>query len=359
MDADSHSARPATDATTDLSQRSTSASPPSGRLGRLASYARLLLAECWCYARWLALFAIGWTIRLLTANSRWGRERVIAIGNCLFPRQYPDSIYSDYEGYVNGIESTLAPYTKLSAADQWLTGRRILDLGSGLGQYSSLLLEHGAEEVVALEYQAEKSEWSAKRFGGRQRRLQTVVGSADALPMEDASFDAVFSHTVFEHLPDVPEALREVRRVLRPGGCCLLSYNFLHHRGGHHLFPYIHFPWPLAIVDEALLCEYWSDRLAADQQQGKMGFYPQGCRVTSLSEGNEIHLNRIRFADFERMVAEAGLEIAARRSSEPLGRLIPLLRRVPLIKDAMTGTVYYVLRAAQPLPVRREARHAA
>lgn len=320
---------------------------------RLTVYAKLLCGEVWCYLRWSVLFAVGWTTRLLTFNSRAGQRLVIAFGNRLFPRQYPDSVYTDYEGYVTGIESTLVPYAKLSSLDGWLTGRKVLDLGSGLGQYSRLLLQQGASEVVGLEYQAEKSEWSAARFG--HERFRAVVGSADALPMEDASFDTIFSHTVFEHLPDVPGALREIRRVLRPDGCCLLSYNFLHHRGGHHLFPYIHFPWPLAIVDEGLLCEYWSDALAADQRQGKMGFYPAGCRVTSLSEGNEIHLNRIRFEAFERMVGEAGLVIAARRSSEPLGRVLPLLRRLPLVKDAMTGTVYYMLRPA----VQQERRHAA
>jgi ubiquinone/menaquinone biosynthesis C-methylase UbiE len=45
-----------------------------------------------------------------------------------------------------------------------------------------------------------------------------VTGSVYALPFPDASFDAVFSHALFEHLARPADALAELKRVLRPGG---------------------------------------------------------------------------------------------------------------------------------------------
>jgi SAM-dependent methyltransferase len=45
-----------------------------------------------------------------------------------------------------------------------------------------------------------------------------VVGDAYELPFPDGSFDAAFAHAVFMHLGDPVRALREIRRVLRPGG---------------------------------------------------------------------------------------------------------------------------------------------
>ena len=48
--------------------------------------------------------------------------------------------------------------------------------------------------------------------------VETVACEAAELPFEDDSFDLVFGHAVLHHLPDLPAAFREFRRVLRPGG---------------------------------------------------------------------------------------------------------------------------------------------
>jgi SAM-dependent methyltransferase len=49
------------------------------------------------------------------------------------------------------------------------------------------------------------------------------VASAYELPFEEGSFDAVFSHALFEHLSDPITALRQMARVLRPGGALGVS----------------------------------------------------------------------------------------------------------------------------------------
>jgi SAM-dependent methyltransferase len=50
-----------------------------------------------------------------------------------------------------------------------------------------------------------------------------VIGPAEALPFEDASFDVVVATQMLEHVPDPPRVLSEAHRVLRPGGVLLLS----------------------------------------------------------------------------------------------------------------------------------------
>lgn len=74
-----------------------------------------------------------------------------------------------------------------------------------------------------------------------------------------------------------------------------------------------------------------------------MGFYGKGARIRSLSEGAEIHLNRLRFDQFESLVRKAGLRIERRRSSEVLAQLFPWLTKVPKLKYFLAGTYYYVL----------------
>jgi SAM-dependent methyltransferase len=48
--------------------------------------------------------------------------------------------------------------------------------------------------------------------------VETTVCDAEALPFENNSFDVVFGHAVLHHIPDLPQAFREFRRVLKPGG---------------------------------------------------------------------------------------------------------------------------------------------
>lgn len=67
-------------------------------------------------------------------------------------------------------------------------------------------------------------------------RPELKVMSGDGLGFEDHAFDLVVSHEVFEHLPDVPAALDEIRRVLKADG---LTYIYVHNytslSGGHHI----------------------------------------------------------------------------------------------------------------------------
>lgn len=94
---------------------------------------------------------------------------------------------------------------------------RILEIGAGTG----LNLPHyppGADLVLT-----EPDPHMARR--ARRRGAEVVEAPADALPFPDASFDTVVSTLVLCTVPDVPAALREIRRVLRPGGNLL----FLEH----------------------------------------------------------------------------------------------------------------------------------
>jgi SAM-dependent methyltransferase len=99
-------------------------------------------------------------------------------------------------------------------------GMRLLDCGSGPGSITCDLAEVVAPgEVVGLDIQSSQVERA--RALAQERGLSNVcfeVGSVYALPFPDASFDAAFAHMVLMHLTDPLAALREIRRVLTPGG---------------------------------------------------------------------------------------------------------------------------------------------
>ena len=94
-----------------------------------------------------------------------------------------------------------------------------LEIGSGTGYFSLNLLQLGLiGRLVATDISPGmlgELAATAERLG---LDLKTEATDAERLPFEDGSFDLVFGHAVLHHLPDLPAALAEFRRVLRPGG---------------------------------------------------------------------------------------------------------------------------------------------
>ena len=94
----------------------------------------------------------------------------------------------------------------------------VLDLGAGTGRLTERLLDLGVE-VVAVEPDA------AMR-AHVPAAARAIDGTAEAIPLDDGSVDAVVVGTAF-HWFDVPRAMAEIHRVLRPGGTVGLLWNLL------------------------------------------------------------------------------------------------------------------------------------
>jgi ubiquinone/menaquinone biosynthesis C-methylase UbiE len=99
-------------------------------------------------------------------------------------------------------------------------GMRLLDVGCGPGSITRGLAERVAPgEVVGVDLSAETLE--AARRDAAARRLDNLRyqdGSVYELAFPDASFDVAYAHQVFQHLREREAALREMLRVIRPGG---------------------------------------------------------------------------------------------------------------------------------------------
>lgn len=104
-------------------------------------------------------------------------------------------------------------------------GSRALDLATGTGDIAFACAERGAR-VVGLDITARMIELAREKQ--RQRRapsLQLVVGDMLALPFPSASFDLVTTGYGLRNVPDLAQAIEEIRRVLKPGGQ-MLSLDF-------------------------------------------------------------------------------------------------------------------------------------
>jgi ubiquinone/menaquinone biosynthesis C-methylase UbiE len=97
---------------------------------------------------------------------------------------------------------------------------RILDVGCGDGYGSSVVLEGlNYHLFVGLDLSPRKLRTARQSL----RSCRVVMGDAERLPFSDKTFQMVFSLETLEHLMDPAGALKEIARVLRPGGTLFLS----------------------------------------------------------------------------------------------------------------------------------------
>jgi demethylmenaquinone methyltransferase/2-methoxy-6-polyprenyl-1,4-benzoquinol methylase len=93
-------------------------------------------------------------------------------------------------------------------------GDRVLDACCGTGDLALAARAQGAAEVVGLDFSAKMLERARAKGPG----IEWVQGDVLALPFEDASFDSATVGFGIRNVDDLEAGLRELRRVLRPGG---------------------------------------------------------------------------------------------------------------------------------------------
>ncbi|MBI3442415.1 MAG: class I SAM-dependent methyltransferase [Candidatus Sungbacteria bacterium] len=102
---------------------------------------------------------------------------------------------------------------------EFLRGKKILDLGAGLGKFADIAKTHGIE-VISME--KDLNFWKMVEFDVPSRDVPLVQGDAEHLPFADASFDLIISRaappTISQSKEEVVKVISEARRVLKEGG---------------------------------------------------------------------------------------------------------------------------------------------
>jgi SAM-dependent methyltransferase len=161
------------------------------------------------------------------------------LGGALESREPQRRPFLNYRSFIrdhyDGWPGALTAFTGLVTGHEALAGRlirpgafdvrgchRILDAGCGNGRYSKFLLNHADADaqLTSFDLSQKMLARSRKRLGNP--RVTHVAADLTRLPYADASFDAIVSGWVLEHLPDPRPGLRELARVLRSGGKLLL-----------------------------------------------------------------------------------------------------------------------------------------
>lgn len=127
--------------------------------------------------------------------------------------------------YLTSAVHTAGP--DLAWVDNWLqtyegSASAALDVGSGPGHLSFHLAQRFERVTAADPSAAMLQTLSAAAARRGMPQITTQVARAETLPFPAASFDLVATRYSAHHWLDVPRALQEMRRVLRPGGCLLV-----------------------------------------------------------------------------------------------------------------------------------------
>jgi SAM-dependent methyltransferase len=152
------------------------------------------------------------------------------------PRRRPFADYRRFiRGHYDGLPGALTAVTGLLTGHEALAGRlirpgafdvrgckRILDAACGNGRYSRFLLKHADPDAVLTAFDLSPNMLRRARARLHNDRVSFAVADLTRLPYAAGAFDAVVCGWVLEHLPDPRPGLRELARVLRPGGKLLL-----------------------------------------------------------------------------------------------------------------------------------------
>ena len=109
-------------------------------------------------------------------------------------------------------------------------GLRVLEIGCGMGTDGAQFAKVGAD-YTGIDLTDAAVELARKRFQVSGLKGEFRVADAERLDFADGSFDLVYTHGVLHHTPDIEAAVREIHRVLKPGGRAMVM---LYHRGSYN-----------------------------------------------------------------------------------------------------------------------------
>jgi len=124
---------------------------------------------------------------------------------------------ADFFRAVEEHRYRLEPHIREMAPFDQATGKRVLEIGCGLGTDGAQFVKAGAE-YVGMDLSPVSAHLAKINLQLQNLPAIWLVSDAESLPFPNDSFDLVYSYGVLHHTPDLPAAVAEIHRILRPGG---------------------------------------------------------------------------------------------------------------------------------------------
>ncbi len=110
--------------------------------------------------------------------------------------------------------------SRYESVKELLKDKTVLDIASGSG-YGTYLLAEKAKKIYGVDVDEDAVEYAKRNYGGKN--IEYLLGDAEKIPLEDKSVDVVVTFETIEHIKDYKKFMREIKRVLKPGGFAVIS----------------------------------------------------------------------------------------------------------------------------------------
>jgi 2-polyprenyl-3-methyl-5-hydroxy-6-metoxy-1,4-benzoquinol methylase len=235
-----------------------------------------------------------------------------------------------------------------------LYGTSVLDMGCfsggrGVAWYERYQLSH----VTGIDVDQVYIDAAAQFAASKGIHAQYKLGCGETLPFKDASFDAILSFDVMEHVQSVSATMKECYRILKPGGLFFLVFPSYFHPNEHHLGMVTKTPGVQCLFSGKTLIRAYSEIL---DERGESAYWYKRGPLKVWERGNTI--NGTTLARFKSIILECNWKIV-HQSHKPiltigrnmsrnstnrfLGRLLTPLAWVPGLQEVFLHRLTFVL----------------
>ncbi len=219
-------------------------------------------------------------------------------------------------------------WRRVGAVD--FTGKTVLEIGCGLGALTVDIIQRGAARVVAIDLDEFRINFARAHLSAQFPEVfaRTEFKVVDIAELE-AGFDVVISKDTFEHVEDLHGMVRDIHRLLRPGGIMVAGFSPLYFSpfGDHgRLLGKNRLPWAPALIPEPALL-----RIASMRRRRK---------IRSISD---LGLNKLTPKQFRAIMDPTRWETVSFDYNRRIGRLAKLfnaMRRIGILEKYFTVNIY-------------------
>lgn len=243
--------------------------------------------------------------------------------------EYPPREPYGYDPYSTWRRASKRANTILSIPDLQQRGKKVLEVAAGDGITGRLLHDYGHEVTLC-----DIEDWRDPRAKNLSF-LQCDV--CQTIPLEENSFDLICSYNAFEHLPDPHAAFEEMRRLCKPQGFILLSFNPLYYSPwGLHAYRALKMPYPQFLFSHSFI----------DAKIKELRIYDLGKDTDELQP-----LNKWRLHDFQLLWRNSNVQIVEEHISKDWSHLDFIIRFANAFRnsqlaptDLVADGIYVLLR---------------